>query len=350
MSWNVADAAGFTRHPDHAARWRRLHATSAGSPLLALEFAAAALEAFGSGAERLVWYQAGNDAEIMAIMVPGRLGTWTTFQPAQTPVGFWLQRDTHLDGERLDALLRVLPGPGLMLGLTQCDPMLLARPPDMPARVTLDYIDTARITLSGDFDSYWEKRGKNLRANLKKQRNRLRQEGVTPRLQVSRAEHEMAQAVDDYGRLENTGWKAASGTAVAGENAQGRFYRLLLEAFARQGAASVYRYWLDERLVAMDLCIEGGDCLVVLKTAYDETLEGPFSPALLMREEACRALFDGGAVARIEFYGRVMEWHLRWTGEVRTMYHLNAYRWPWLRRLHARTATPQAAADDVANP
>jgi len=73
----------------------------------------------------------------------------------------------------------------------------------------------------------------------------------------------------------------------------------------------------------------------VLKTAYDEALGRQFSPALLMREEACRSLFDAGDIERIEFYGRVMEWHLRWTGEVRTMYHLNAYRWPGLARLHA---------------
>jgi hypothetical protein len=31
-----------------------------------------------------------------------------------------------------------------------------------------------------------------------------------------------------------------------------------------------------------------------------------------------------------------MEWHLRWTDEVRTMYHVNHYRWPVLRRLHAK--------------
>jgi hypothetical protein len=55
-----------------------------------------------------------------------------------------------------------------------------------------------------------------------------------------------------------------------------------------------------------------------------------------MREEATRTLFDEGRLGRIEFYGRVMEWHLRWTDEVRTMYHVNYYRWPVLRRLHAK--------------
>jgi hypothetical protein len=84
----------------------------------------------------------------------------------------------------------------------------------------------------------------------------------------------------------------------------------------------------------MDLCIQERDCIVILKTSYDESVPSGFSPALLMREEACRALFGDGSLARIEFYGKVMEWHTRWTDEVRTLYHLNHYRWPLLARVH----------------
>ena len=211
---------------------------------------------------------------------------------------------------------------------------------------TLDYIDTARISLASSFEAYWNARGKNLRSNLKKQRKRLQQEGFATRLQVSRTPEEMAAAVTDYGMLETSGWKAAAGSAVHADDRQGRFYRAMLEAFARRGAARVYRYWIGERLAAMDLCIEGGGCVVVLKTAYDESLGGTLSPALLMREEACRDIFEDGRFERIEFYGRVMEWHLRWTDEVRTMYHLNSYRWPGLARLHALAA--QRRRPDVA--
>jgi hypothetical protein len=73
----------------------------------------------------------------------------------------------------------------------------------------------------------------------------------------------------------------------------------------------------------------------VLKTAYDESVPANLSPTLLMREEATRTLFEAGRFTRLEFYGRVMEWHTRWTEEVRTMYHVNYYRWPGLARLHA---------------
>jgi CelD/BcsL family acetyltransferase involved in cellulose biosynthesis len=344
MSWTVVPASQFSAQ---MARWDALHAASAASPLLATDFVAALLTSFADGRELLAWHDTNGVTDAMTILSPGGVGVWHTFQPSQAPVGLWLQRDDGSPAALLRPLLARLPGPALLVGLTQCDPMLMARTADGACVRTADYIRTARITLrgAGGFDAFWEARGKNLRSNLKKQRNRLRQDGVTPRLEICRAPEQMAQAVADYGRLEGSGWKAAGGTAVDAANAQGHFYRVMLEAFAARGAASVYRYWLGDQLAAMDLCVEGGDCIVVLKTAYDEQLAGQLSPALLMREEACRQLFDENRFGRIEFYGRVMEWHLRWTDEVRTMYHLNGYRWPGLARLHAmRKPAPHSAA------
>jgi len=337
MSWRVVPAAELASRPEHLERWRRLHRDSAGSPLLAPEFVLPLLAVFGTGREVLAWRERDGGADVMAILAPSRLGAWNTFQPAQAPVGLWLQGDAT-PPELLPDLLRALPGAAFMLGVTQCDPMLMARPPDGDDVRTMDYIETAHVTLPASFDDYWNTRGKNLRANLRKQRKRLQDDGVPTRLEASRAAHEMAAAVEDYGRLESAGWKAKDGTAVAAGNEQGRFYRAMLEAFAGMGAACVYRYFIGERLAAMDLCVEGGGCIVVLKTAYDEGIGNGLSPALLMREEATRDIVESRRFERIEFYGRVMEWHLRWTDEVRTMYHLNAYRWSWLGRLHARAA------------
>jgi len=334
MSWTIAPAGQFGAQAD---RWRNLHAAGAASPLLAVDFVEALLAAFGTGKELLAWHDTDGVTDAMAILAPGGFGAWHTFQPSQAPVGLWLGRDSRAPGPLLRSLLARLPGPALVVALTQCDPALVARPPEGSRLRTLDYIRTARITLhgAGGFEMFWAARGKNLRSNLKKQRNRLRQDGIATRLDICRTPDQMAQAVADYGRLEGSGWKAAEGTAVDSANAQGRFYRALLERFAARGAASVYRYWIGEQLAAMDLCVEGGGCIVVLKTAYDEQMGSQLSPALLMREEACRQLFDEDRFDRIEFYGRVMEWHLRWTDEVRTMYHLNGYRWPGLARLHA---------------
>jgi CelD/BcsL family acetyltransferase involved in cellulose biosynthesis len=332
MKWTLQPAA---RLAGLARQWDDLHRSSGASLLLAHDFVAPLLDAFGSGRELLAICERDGAPAAMAIVTPSRRGSWATFQPAQAPLGLWLQQP-GLDLEALLAgLVRALPGFPLVFGLTQMDPALMPRPPDSAQLSTLDYIDTARVTLAGTFDDYWQARGKNLRSNLKKQRAKLDKDGVALALRVSRDQADMAQAVADYARLESSGWKEGCGTAVHADDAQGRYYRAMLEALCRRGAGRVYRYYFGEQLVAMDLCIEDDSAIVVLKTAYDESVPKQFSPTLLMREEATRALFEEGRLGRIEFYGRVMEWHLRWTDEVRTMYHVNYYRWPGLRRLHA---------------
>ncbi|VXC21226.1 GNAT family N-acetyltransferase [Massilia sp. 9I] len=347
MSWHTIPAA---RLSEHAPAWRALHAACGAPVPLSYEFVAPLVEQMGSGAELLAWCEKDGQVVAMALVAPSGRASWSTFQPPQAPLGLWLQAS----GEPLEALLagllRALPGFPLVFALTQMDPALAPRPDDSAALGTLDYIDTARVTLTGDFDTYWQGRGKNLRANLKKQRARLARDGIVPRLEVGRDPQDMARAVEDYGRLEQGGWKAGQGTAVQAANAQGRYYRAMLERLAARSAASVCRYYLGERLVAMDLCVEDAGSIVVLKTSYDESAADGLSPALLMREEATRRLFEEGRLARIEFYGRVMEWHLRWTDEVRTMYHINYYRWPGLRRLRAMLASrpSQARAADPA--
>lgn len=68
-----------------------------------------------------------------------------------------------------------------------------------------------------------------------------------------------------------------------------------------------------------------------------------------MRHDQFKHIFDEGRIRRIEFYGKVLEWHTRWTNDTRTLYHLTLYRWPFLQVIHtqlqkiARSANAQAA-------
>ena len=73
--------------------------------------------------------------------------------------------------------------------------------------------------------------------------------------------------------------------------------------------------------------------MIILKTTYDET-ERATSPAHLMRHESLTDIFDNARFRRIEFYGRVKAWHTKLTEDVRTMFHVNRYRWPILANLH----------------
>ncbi|GAB2860866.1 hypothetical protein GCM10027277_31880 [Pseudoduganella ginsengisoli] len=331
MTWTLTPATDFAAHAD---RWNALNAAGAAAPLLEADFVIPLLQHFDDGRALLATCEHGGRVVAMAVVVQQRQGVWATFQPAQQPLAMWLQLPGEDAAQLRSSLLGALPGGKLILAVMQCDPVLAARPLDGGRVQTLDYIETSCITIHASYDDYWAGRGKNLRNNLKKQRSRLQREGIATRLEICTAPKQMAAAVADYGRLESSGWKGAEGTAVHADNAQGRFYTDMLAAFCRRGAGSAVRYWFNDRLVAMDLCIEGGGVLVVLKTAYDESVESHYSPALLMRDESFRLLFSRPGLRVVEFYGKVLPWHRQWTDEVRTMYHINHYRWPLLRKLH----------------
>ena len=331
-TWRLASAERFS---ELAPAWDALNEASVRSPVLHSDFVGPLLTHFGDGGERIALLETSGTTRCAAIVARANPFAWNSFQPSQAPIGLWLQRDgvAGLPSQSVFAALAARCGASVaMIGLNQLDPEHVVRPPDeraVDACTTADYIRTARISIAGSFDDYWAERGKNLRANMKKQRNKLEGEGVTLRLDCITEALDVAGAIADFGRLESAGWKASGGTAVDATNAQGRFYRAVFENFSARGAARIYRYFYGDQLVAMDLCIAHGGAMVILKTAFDENIKGS-SPAFLMRHEYLPAIFSNRTFARVEFYGRVMDWHTKWSDEIRTL-----YRWRFAQRLDA---------------
>jgi CelD/BcsL family acetyltransferase involved in cellulose biosynthesis len=338
IAWTLHPAAELDRY---AATWNALNAEAGALPFLDTKFLVPLLAAFGSGQERIAFATRGAACVAAAIVEPIGPGRWQTIQPSQLPLGAWISRKDEAIYPLQSALIRKLPGFVVELGLTQLDPDFVRRPADGPQLSTLDYIDTAWVDVAGDFDTYWNARGKNLRSNARKQRNKLEADGVTVAFDVLSSADDVAAAIAEYGRLETASWKAGTGTAVSPDNAQGRFYREMMEAFCASGRGEIWRYRFDDVVVAMDLCIAAGRKLVILKTAFDSS-QKTISPASLLHQDAFRRVFEQGHFDRIEFYGRVMEWHTRWTEQKRVLFHATAYRWSLvgqslalLRRLRA---------------
>ncbi len=331
MSWTIHPIEAFEAH---GKAWDALAQSRVGAPFLQSGFMQPAIDAFGRGDELLCLYEAQGQLRIAMILSKQHKGMWQTFQPSQLPLGAFLS-DGTVDMERAaPELWRKLPGLSLGLGLTQIDPNFDPRPSDSSKRQSMDYIQTAWVDINSGFDAYWEARGKNLKQNTRKQRNKLQSEGIEPRLECLRTVAEMGPAIEQYGRLESAGWKTADGTAIHPDNEQGRFYRQMLENFARQGLARVYQYWFSDKVVAMDLCIEDSSVIVILKTTYDESYKA-VSPSTLMRQTEFQQLFEEQRFKRIEFYGKVMEWHTRWTETQRGLYHVNLFRFGAIPKLLA---------------
>ncbi len=308
----------------YAEKWDALNRDSYQTPLLESNFVQPLLRHFGSGHEKLAIYYADNSIRAMSIVVKVKAGCWRTFQPSQAPIGCWLQVSeipTKLLAKQLRNKLMFFP---LVFSITQQDPELLTRPIPNKQITTLDYIATSRISVNGSFEQYWASCGNNLRKNLHKQRNRLKKEQIKAKLIMLTSPKEMVTAVQAYSELEGAGWKQTINTAVSMTNTQGQFYTDMLSLFAQEKRALVFQYWHNDRLAATDLCILGYNSIVILKTTYDESI-AHYSPALLMKQEAFEYIFQKQLVERIEFYGKVMEWHTKVSNEMRTMYHINTY-------------------------
>jgi hypothetical protein len=332
FNWENIPATSLESDVNLKNEWDRLNNNYANHPFLASQAVIAALNSFSKGGERLLIAFENNQRVAMFLMAPLGKFQWQTFQPSQMPLGVWVAAE-HVPLEDLvRSLLRGPLGFCIALSITQVDPLIARRGPCSPDGLSIDYIETGWIEIEGSFSDYWDARGKNLRQNMRKQRAKLLLENAELRLKVLRQPNEMAPAVVQFAKLESQGWKAKIGTAIHPNTPQGRFYQALLEQASLSGEAVVYQYLMGDAVVAMNLCLLRHGTLVVLKTSYDESIKS-YSPAFLLREAELQLFFKERQIKRVEYFGRLMDWHTKFTTQKRTLHHLTIYRWPLLKKI-----------------
>lgn len=314
-----------------ASEWDRLNQVQHNHILLDSRFIRPLLKHFGSD-QVLLGVSEDSEHRGMALVSRKKLGIWETFQPSQAPIGPFLLGYADRTGASLVDIMRSLPSVCVQFAVLQQDPDFSPLPSAEPDSrfEALNYVQTGRLRVQGAFEEYWQGRSKDLRDNLARRQRRLQKEGRMPQLVVHRDASSMARCLHEYGRMESAGWKAQGGTAIGVDNAQGLFYRDVMEGFAKTGEALVYELQLDGAVIGSELYLGRADMLVGLKTTYDEAFR-TMSPGFLMKYEIIRRIFSDGIFHNVEFYGRVMEWHSKWINEVRNMYHLSVWNRPAMK-------------------
>lgn len=320
-TWNFLPTTDF---PQIAAQWDQLNQATFKSPILKSCFVHPALKNFAEGSEIIATCTQSGSIIAMGIFHKYKFGCWSTFQPSQVPIGLWLCHPDLSVEPALKSLAKALPGPCLIISLLQQDCELLPPPAHSKKLTTMDYIETASITLNSDFDTYWQGRSKNTKKSVRKQHNKLKERELTIKLEALSDPEAIAEGLAQYGELETAGWKSQNKTAIHPNNAQGAFYSEILNNFCSEKNGVIFKYWIGDQIAAVDLCIANEESIVILKTTYDENL-GEFSPALLMHAKIFEYLFKQQKYKKIEFYGRVMDWHKKWSTEIRGLYHINVY-------------------------
>lgn len=311
--------------PEKSNDWDALNQAQGNHVLLDSKFVGALVRHFATP-DVLLGISTDSEKPGMALLHRRKPGFWEVFTPSQAPLGPILLPYSDSSGRGARDLMSSFPGYPVQLAILRQDPECSAwLPLEEGARLELlQYLQTGRVCLRGTFEEYWQSRSSNLRHNLSRQRRRLKEQGRSLELVAHRSSQAMASCIAEFGRLESDGWKGEAGSAVNEGNVQGRFYRDMFEQFCTSGETVVYQLLLDGKVVATDLCLLRKGMLVVLKTTYDESVK-PLSAALLMREDIIRQLYVDSQCQVVEFYGRVHDWHTKWTDDFRPMYHINCH-------------------------
>jgi len=123
---------------------------------------------------------------------------------------------------------------------------------------------------------------RSFRKSLRNARNRLSRKGDASFFIAQDAE-ETERGFQDFLRLEASGWKAESGTAIALDSRLAGFYQRLTETFGSEGCV-LDILSVDGQAIAANFNLLTGTTLYGLKTGIDDQYR-PFSPAHLLMEQ-----------------------------------------------------------------
>jgi CelD/BcsL family acetyltransferase involved in cellulose biosynthesis len=277
--------------PAASAAWDRLAARATEpNPFFERAFVAIASEKLGVDDVAVLHAPAGEEwAGCMPVRVTRTFGVRTVVSGWRHPYSFL--GTPLVDGDRLDdfatALIRSVAsrehGRYLALHRSSGGPVLesIRRAAETGGVDLLFEREAERAALErrpdGDYLSGLKSKR---RSELKRQRRRLG-ESLEAELEA-RERADTGEAVEAFLRLEASGWKGKSGTAMASDERATDFFRAMCAEFAGEGRLRIRSLEADGRVLAMTCDLRAGDSLFGFKTAFDEELSR-FSPGIQLQ-------------------------------------------------------------------
>ena len=303
-------------------------------PLIHTDYVEMIIKFFGPKDLCIALMGSGGEEGIV-LLQKKKIGIWESFFPTTGPFTFALIKNTAQGtaDSSIKSLITALPGYTCMLAFYKLDSdYLTVRTSKTGKNIEyVKYINTIRIPVNTSFEEYWEARSKNLKRNITKKINKMNRDNIDWRFRILSTPEEIHNGVEEYGKLESSGWKADIGTAVNISNSKGQFYVEMLTLFANRKSARIFQLLFNQKVVASALTIQGDGMVVILKIAYDEIFKD-YSPGMIMYYELHKHFFDASGVNSIEYYGKATQRMQQWAVDIREIYHLNYYRSPLIKQ------------------
>lgn len=162
------------------------------------------------------------------------------------------------------------------------------------------------------------------RSNLRRTRRQLEEQGkVTTRHFVSAN----PQALEEFYKLEASGWKGRQGTAIACDPRTQQFYDEVAQASAQAGVLSLDFLELNNKPVAAHFAFQSHGRYCLAKAAYDETYQR-YGPGQLLVQEVLSQSRDRG-ISELDFVGPATWDESRWASQRRTHFQILIFRKGW---------------------
>jgi CelD/BcsL family acetyltransferase involved in cellulose biosynthesis len=142
-------------------------------------------------------------------------------------------------------------------------------------------------------------------------------------LEVAESRPEIEEALEDFLRLEASGWKGRGGTAITSDRAVEGFYRRVVRWATDRGSMRITRLRAGGHIVAAELALEEDGRHLGLKAAYDERHRGAGPGQLMVHELLARAFSQ--RLDSFEFLGNQDEWKTRWATSRRSLVKVQAF-------------------------
>ncbi len=308
-----------------AAEWNQL-AERGGSPFLTTEWLISWWSAFGRGAFTCLLVR-DADGSLRAGVCCRRLGGHV-YAAANAHSGDW-DAVAGDDGARA-ALWRAVASLGAghvqLVGLRGPGSAATASGALGDARYSVVQrtgVQSPYLELPETWDELLASVSRNLRSQLGRRRRALSRHGEL-RFRTARGGDQLEPDLQAFLRLEGSGWKARSGTAITSDGRTERLYTDFARSAAHAGWLRLHMLELDGQPIAADLnCTFAGGTFLV-KTGFDERY-ADLSPGLVLRGEVLRASIEDGA-GFYDFLGGPDQYKLRWGAKLRPQMVVNAYR------------------------
>jgi CelD/BcsL family acetyltransferase involved in cellulose biosynthesis len=178
------------------------------------------------------------------------------------------------------------------------------------------------IELDGDWEQFEAGMPSKRRADLRRRRRRLEEEGAYS-FEVHDGTERLEELLDEGIAVEEAGWEGRDGIPIAaGEDTDG-FYRRVGAWAAQGGYLRLYFLRLDAEAIAFAFCLLDPGSLAVLKIGFLPKYKR-FAPGLLLTKEMIADSFAAG-LDTYEFLGNSEPYKMIWTDRCRDRVRLQAF-------------------------